>query len=100
MKRVWLIALVLTSGLFAYTKVWIYSVRHPVSEPEGLYIVTFESLYDNGLRKYRIYCPTGMVRDITGGKWRKARKAYMEDRVKYGSKMIVRKVFEDVCMGE
>jgi len=30
-----------------------------------------------------MYCPTGMVRDITNESFNKSRKAYLEDKVKY-----------------
>jgi hypothetical protein len=77
--------------------VYIYDVYHPASEPNGLYIVTFDTYYDKSPQEYRVYCPTGMVREITGGKWRKARKAYKEDRLKYRSNYVVRRVFDAVC---
>ena len=86
------------SVLLANTKsVKIYDVTHPASEPERLYIVTFSTPYDKVLQEYRVYCPTGMVRNITYGKWRKARKAYQEDRVRYHSNYVIRAVFDNVC---
>jgi hypothetical protein len=72
---------------------------HPVSEPAQLYLADF--LYGNRSKTYRIYCPTGMVRDISNGGWKKARKAFEEDRIKYGSKRVVRRVFDQICeMGD
>jgi len=68
---------------------------HPQSEPNQLYIATFDDSYTT--KTYRMYCPTGMVRDISNGSWKKSRKAYQEDKVKYGSKRIVRKIFDQVC---
>jgi len=68
---------------------------HPASEARGLYIVDFS--YNGRHKSYRMYCPTGMVRDISDGAWKKARKAYVEDRVNYGSRMVVRNIFDRVC---
>jgi len=89
--------MVFASTVYAKNDVWIEDVYHPRSEPPELYIVTFVTRYDREVQKYRMYCPTGMVREITGGSWQKARKAYREDRLKYGSKRVVRKVFDEIC---
>jgi len=97
-RKLWLFLIVGLELLSANSKsVYIYDVYHPASEPNGLYIVTFDTYYDKFTQKYRVYCPTGMVREITGGKWRKARKAYKEDRLKYRSNYVVRRVFDAVC---
>jgi hypothetical protein len=94
----------LTSDLPTHTKVKRSSKKrdslsilnwfHPKSEPRQLYIVTFR--LNEKIKKYRVYCPTGMVRDITG-KWKKARKAYSEDNIRYENKRVLRKVFDTVC---
>lgn len=73
----------------------IINFYHPKSEPKQLYIVDFK--YENRTKKYRVYCPTGMVRDISNGKWKKAREAYSEDKIKYGNKRIIRQVFDEIC---
>jgi hypothetical protein len=75
----------------------IINSYHPQSEPEELYIVEFKTQENASVKTYRMYCPTGMVRDISNGSFKKARKAYIEDRVKYDNRMITRNVFESVC---
>ena len=75
----------------------IINSYHPQSEPEELYIVEFKAQENASVKTYRMYCPTGMVRDISNGSFKKARKAYIEDRVKYDNRMIIRNVFESVC---
>lgn len=79
----------------ANTNVIVNDYYHPQSEPRGLYIVDFT--YDNSYYTYRMYCPTGMVRDITGGSWGKDRKAYQEDRIYFGGARVVRSAFDAVC---
>ncbi len=75
----------------------IYNIeyKHPRSEPKGLFIVGFN--HDNRYSEYRVYCPNGDVRNITNGKWDKARKAYQEDRLRFGSRRIVREAVDYVC---
>ena len=74
--------------------VLILNWYHPSSEPKQLYIVDFK--YNGKIKKYRVYCPTGMVRDITR-KWKKARKAYSEDKIRYRNKKVLREVFKSIC---
>jgi hypothetical protein len=97
MRKFWLLGFISVILSANYIAVRIYDIKHPRSEPRGLYIVDFKSDLDRTVRRYRIYCPTGMVRDITHGKWKKARKAYLEDHYKYGGNYVVREVFETVC---
>ena len=99
MIRLLIVGFLFSTITWAYTnkRVEVLKIHHSPSEPRGLYIVTYASRYDESLQKYRVYCPTGMVREITNGSWQKARKAYQEDRVKYGSKRVVRQMFDFVC---
>lgn len=75
----------------------IYNIeyQHPRSEPRGLYIVSFN--YSDRYFEYRVYCPRGDVRNITNGRWDKARKAYQEDRVRFRSQRVVREAVDYVC---
>jgi hypothetical protein len=75
----------------------IYNIDyiHPRSEPKGLYIVSFN--HDGRYSKYRVYCPNGDVRNITDGRWGRVRKAYQEDRVRFGSRRVVREAVDYVC---
>ena len=68
---------------------------HPRSEPRGLYIVTFN--YADYYYEYRVYCPNGDVRNITNGRWSKARKAYQEDRIRFNNLRVVREAVDYVC---
>ena len=68
---------------------------HPKSEPKGLYIVDFT--YNQSYFTYRVYCPTGEVREITGGSWGTSRKAYAEDRKYFRGARVVREAFDEVC---
>jgi len=98
MKKIIILLLVSASVLLANTKsVKIYDVTHPASEPERLYIVTFSTPYDKVLQEYRVYCPTGMVRNITYGKRRKARKAYHSIDSLPKMPSCYRAVFDNVC---
>lgn len=89
--------------ILAVTLIGILSARniknvdyyHPKSEPKGLYIVDFK--YENRYFQYRVYCPTGDVRNITNDRWGKARKAYQEDRIKFDSIRVVREAFDYIC---
>ena len=90
--------LILTLGLSAVLSAGnIYNVDHyhPRSEPSGLYIVSFN--YGNYFYKYRVYCPSATVREITSGTWGKSRKAYQEDRVRFRSSRVVREAVDYVC---
>ena len=69
---------------------------HPKSEPKELYIVDFK--YAGKKKTYRVYCPSGEVRDISNGKREKVRKSYTEDKVRYGNKRVLRTVFEKICL--
>lgn len=75
--------------------VHVSSYYHPKSEPRGLYIVEFS--YAQNYFTYRMYCPTGDVRDITAGHWGKARKAYKEDKRYFRGARVVRRAFDEVC---
>ncbi|MFK5975514.1 MAG: hypothetical protein QM493_03295 [Sulfurovum sp.] len=75
--------------------VLVSSYYHPKSEPRGLYIVEFS--YAKTYYTYRMYCPTGEVRDITRGHWGKARKAYKEDKRYFNGAMVLRSAYAEVC---
>jgi len=94
MKKVIILLVVLSVSIFA-RNIYDYGRYHPKSEPRGLYIVDFS--YSGYNYSYRIYCPNGDVRNITRGKWGKARKAYMEDKVKFRSLRVVREAFDYTC---
>ncbi len=83
------------TALLSARGVLVTSYYHPKSEPRGLYIVEFT--YAKTYYTYRMYCPTGEVRDITGGRWGKARKAYEEDRRYFNGSRAVRSAFDEVC---
>ncbi len=73
----------------------IINYTHPKSEPDQLFIVNFS--YENKIKTYRVYCPSEEVRDITNSKWGKARKAYVEDKVRYENKRVIRQVVDKIC---
>ena len=47
-------------------------------------------------KRYRIYCPSSNVREITGGRWDKARKITTEDRYKNANGVLI-DAFNSVC---
>jgi len=91
-------ALVIVVGLSASLVaggVEVTNYSHPPSEPQGLFVVDFN--YGGVEYTYRIYCPSGEVRDITGGNWGKSRKAYQEDSIYFEGARVVRMAFDQVC---
>lgn len=68
---------------------------HPKSEPRGLYIIEFN--YYGVEYKYRLYCPTKQVRNISGGRWGKSRSAYNEDRRYFDGDRVLRSAYNEVC---
>lgn len=90
-----LILLVSISSVLTARNISNIEYVHPRSEPRGLFIVSF--IYDNRYLEYRVYCPNGDVRNISNGRWGKARKAYQEDRMRYGSRRVVREAVDYVC---
>jgi hypothetical protein len=75
----------------------VYNISHPNKEPKGLYIVDFYNPYTTKRHKYRIYCPTNAVRDISENKMGKSRTAEKEDKVRYSNQNIMRKVLFETC---
>lgn len=74
----------------------VHAVLHPRGEPEGLYLVTLTepNQYGKDYRDFRLYCPTKMVREITNGKFKKARK--LDDTIRlYGKEFYFE--FKSVC---
>jgi len=90
-----LIILVSISTVSTARNIYNIDYRHPRSEPKGLYIVSFN--HDDRYSEYRVYCPRGDVRNITDGRWGKVRKAYQEDRVRFGNRRVVREAVDYVC---
>jgi len=90
-----LILLVSFSSILTARNIHNIEYNHPRSEPKGLYIVTFS--HDNRYSEYRVYCPNGDVRNITDGRWDKARKAYQEDRIRFNNRRVVREAVDYVC---
>ncbi len=82
-------------SVLAANGAYVRNYYHPQSEPRGLFIVDFE--YRGVGYTYRMYCPSGEVRDITGGSWGKARKAYQEDHIYFEGARVVRSAFDQVC---
>ncbi len=89
------IALVSLTSVLSARNIYNIEYAHPRSEPKGLYIVTFN--HGSSYSEYRVYCPNGDVRNITNGKWGKARKAYQEDRIRFNSRRVVREAVDYVC---
>jgi len=68
----------------------VVGVYHPPKEPAGLYLVDIEMGDSYSIQKrYRIYCPSAQVRDISGRKWDKARDILVEDRLKRANGTII-----------
>jgi hypothetical protein len=77
----------------------------PLDKPQ-LYLVGFTVVWSQGIPgeeivtnefvdyTYRVYCPTAMVRDVTGGKWGTARLAYDDHSIGAGA---LSQVIYQVC---
>ncbi len=90
-----LILIVSFSSILTARNIYNIEYQHPRSEPKGLYIVSFN--HDGRYSEYRVYCPRGDVRNITNGKWGKARKAYQEDKIRFNNRRVVREAVDYVC---
>lgn len=98
LKKILILLTIVTSlysDNYGNRNIYVNNYYHPRSEPKGLYIVDF--YYYNRYYQYRVYCPTGDVREITNGYWGKARKAYREDRRNFRSVRVVREAVDTVC---
>lgn len=88
-------------GIFILTNInygEVIKLYHPKGEPKGLYIATLhlgDSYYVE--KKYRIYCPTSTVRDITKVKWGKARTVWEEDNIVFNGEGYLFEDFKEIC---
>ncbi|WP_238787378.1 hypothetical protein [Thiospirillum jenense] len=74
---------------------------HPPNEPLGLFITSFQvaDLNTNRVKdyKYRIYCPTKRVREITDNQWGKDRYLLDEDTTRFNGALIIAEVIVSIC---
>jgi hypothetical protein len=104
-KTIALMIMLLTSGINVYAESpydlgEIHS-HHPPKEPLGLYIASFQisNLETGNIKEYqyRIYCPTKMVREITGSRWGDDAYFLDEDKQSFSGFAVMQKVIENVC---
>jgi hypothetical protein len=92
-----LLLMVSFSSILTARNIYNIKYQHPRSEPNGLYIVGFNYNTNSNYFQYRVYCPTGDIRNITDGRWGKARKAFQEDRIRFNNRRVVREAVDYVC---